>query len=469
MRILVTIAHYGTKNRPFLETLLAEYRRMRFDCTIVVHTEVPRDLGSDIENIVGHPTDDPRSLPFASRAVMAERLDDYDLFIFSEDDTLITEAHIDAFLRADAVLPDDHVAGFLRFEEYPDGRRNYCSIHSHYYWDPATAQRHGDQVFCGFTNFHAASYVLTQDHLRRVIATGDFEAIPREGRYDMLAWAASGPFLTGAVTRVVCVSAIDDFLLHHLPNLYLDRLGIQRAELDAQIEAITALVDDPAPARLFETTTTLDNDRWDRQAYAGLSPQLASFLGPAVRSVITVGAGSGRLEAALIDQGKEVRAIPLDAVFAAMLTARGVPVTEPVWPVPEADLDGRRFEAVVLLDVLNHVPDPVRFLKAAVDLLTPDGVVVAGVPNLRQTEVKQRLGRERVGLGHRPTFSSDRLHFTDRAVLLRWLEAAGLHPRRVAAELPDKLAHVPLPRILSDQVAASFLVAAELEPGVRFA
>ncbi|MFA9565358.1 MAG: methyltransferase type 11, partial [Acidimicrobiales bacterium] len=203
MKILVTIVNYGTKNRRFLDTLLAEYRRMRFDVTLVIHSEVPRGYGPDVENIVGLPADDPRSLPFAHRAVMAERLDDFDLFIFSEDDTLITEASIDAFLDADAVLPDDHGAGFVRVEEYPDGRHNYMDIHSHYYWDPATVQRHGDQLFCEFTNFHAASYILSQDQLRRVLATGRYEAIPHEGRYDMMAWAASGPWLTGALTRVV--------------------------------------------------------------------------------------------------------------------------------------------------------------------------------------------------------------------------------------------------------------------------
>jgi 2-polyprenyl-3-methyl-5-hydroxy-6-metoxy-1,4-benzoquinol methylase len=469
MKILVTIANYGTKNRDFLEEVLSQYRTMRFDVTIVVNTEEPRDLGPDVENIVGHPTEDPRSLPFAHRRVMTERADEFDLFVYSEDDTLITEAHIDAFLRADAVLPEDHVPGFLRFEEHPDGRRSYCSIHSHYYWDPATIQRHGDLLFCAFTNFHAASYILTRDHLRQVLATGRFAPFPHEGRYSMLESAASGPFLSGALHRLICVSLIDEFMLHHMPNQYLGKLGIDRDELDAQLSAIRSLADAPPHDRLFETTTRLDNDRWDRHAYGSLPDEVAAMLGPTVRSVLTVGAGSGRLEHHLMQRGKDVTAVPLDAVFAAMLRARGLAVTAPAWPVPDAELDGRRYEAVLLLDVLNHVPDPVAFLEQARGLLTPDGTVVARVPNLRQAELRTRLGRERVPVRDRPDFENDRLHHTDRATLLRWIEAAGLHPRQVRAELPEKLRGRPVPRPIADRVAASFVVAADVTDEPRFA
>src|SRR5271154_2180398 len=113
MKILVTIANYGTKNDQYLARLLAEYKSMDHDVQVVVTRNEPKDLGPDVEVMVGLPTRDPWSLPFAHQPVLAARVDDYDLFIYSEDDILITARNIEAFLSATEVLPPDKIAGFL--------------------------------------------------------------------------------------------------------------------------------------------------------------------------------------------------------------------------------------------------------------------------------------------------------------------------------------------------------------------
>ena len=122
MRILVAIASYGTKNLKYLQALLTEYRRMPFEVDVVVLSNEPKELGEDVEVLVGLPTRNPRSLPFGHKALFAERAKDYDLFIYSEDDTLITERNIRAFLDAIGVLPAHEIAGFLRVRNRAPGQ-----------------------------------------------------------------------------------------------------------------------------------------------------------------------------------------------------------------------------------------------------------------------------------------------------------------------------------------------------------
>ena len=90
MKVLVVIANYGTSNDIYLHRLLEEYRTMPYDVDIVVLSNVPKALGTDVELVLTPPPKDPHAFPFAHKKILAERMPHYDLFIYSEDDTLIT-------------------------------------------------------------------------------------------------------------------------------------------------------------------------------------------------------------------------------------------------------------------------------------------------------------------------------------------------------------------------------------------
>src|SRR5687768_10664566 len=78
--VLVTIASYGTSQDGFLQKVISEYRRFRNPPRIVVLTNVNKRV-EHAEVIVGLPTRNPYSLPFAPRKIMASRASDHDLFI----------------------------------------------------------------------------------------------------------------------------------------------------------------------------------------------------------------------------------------------------------------------------------------------------------------------------------------------------------------------------------------------------
>ncbi len=66
---------------------------------IVVFSNLQKNFGQDAECVVVNPDGkDPHTLPFAHKRIMADPIDHFDLFIYSEDDTLICEQNLDAFL-----------------------------------------------------------------------------------------------------------------------------------------------------------------------------------------------------------------------------------------------------------------------------------------------------------------------------------------------------------------------------------
>ena len=54
----------------------------------------------------------------------------------------------------------------------------------------------------------------------------------------------------------------------------------------------------------------------------------------------------------------------------------------------EADFGGRRFDAVTLWDVLEHVVDPLSIMKRCRDLLKPGGSLFVNVPDLDSLEAR---------------------------------------------------------------------------------
>ena len=53
MRILVAITNYGLKNQVYLKRLIHEYNAMSYDVDIVIFSNIPKDLGPNIEVKVG--------------------------------------------------------------------------------------------------------------------------------------------------------------------------------------------------------------------------------------------------------------------------------------------------------------------------------------------------------------------------------------------------------------------------------
>jgi len=203
LSVLVALASYGTSNDRHLERLIREYRSMPFEIDIVIISNVDKKPAPGVECRVGLPSKDPWSLPFAHKKLFAERADRYDLFIYSEDDILITERQLRAFLEVTAVLRDNEIAGFIRMEEGSNGSISFPDLHEEYHWDPTSLRSRTGYVLGNFTNEHAACYVLTQSQLRKAIKSGGFLVEPHEWKHDLLCSAATDPYIQCGFTKLI--------------------------------------------------------------------------------------------------------------------------------------------------------------------------------------------------------------------------------------------------------------------------
>ena len=96
--------------------------------------------------------------------------------------------------------------------------------------------------------------------------------------------------------------------------------------------------------------------------------------------LLEVGCGYGLLLDEARQRGYEVEGVELSIEAARYARQRlGLRVLETV--VEDAELETGRFDAVVIVDVLEHVDDPLAMLACLVDLIAPGGAMLIVTPD----------------------------------------------------------------------------------------
>lgn len=448
MKILAAIASWGTKNDTYLARLIEEYSSMSFDVDVVVLSNLPKPVGPGAEVlVVDLKGKNPCSLPFAHKKIFAEHLNDYDLFIYSEDDTEITESNIRAYLKACAVLEGNEIPGFFRFERGTNGQINYPEVHGPFHWDCQSVRRRKDHVFASFTNEHSACYMLTRDQLERAITSGGFLVEPHRGRYDLICSAATDPYTQCGFEKVIGISSLDDFLVHHLPDVYVgSTFGISDVQLRSQIQCLLQIAENAhRPTPLFSVESKLMAGRFSKDCYEKVQRDIIGAIPHGTRTLLSVGCGSGATEALLVEQGLRVVAVPVDPVFAGGARAEGVEIVEGDIATVRKKLEGEQFDCLLVLDVLHLIEDPSAVMSAFGHLLRVGATVIVRVPVVRRLSTAYRVVRGDQRVRELGGYKKTGIHFNSRRIVRRWLEKAGLRVERVEMEMPSSLASVPRP------------------------
>ena len=462
MKIMVAIVNYGLKNAEYAKQLIQEYRSMPFEVDIFVLSESPKDYGSNVTVLVGLPEKDPWSLPFAHKKLFADNINSYDLFIYTEDDFLIRKDNIMAFLSASEKIGDCFLPGFVQYELYPDGKKNYPQVHGSYHWVPDSVRSVGEYLFAEFSNVHSACYILTKAQLHKALVSGGFLVPPHSGRYDLLCSAATDPYTQCGFTKVICFSHLRDFELHHLPNRYLNHTGLYEDGYQLQIAALNDVFGQNRSTReLFVTEKPMTTQAWDKNYYEPCRVDIVSLIPFEAKEILSFGCGWGATEAHLQGQGKRVVAIPLDSIIGRLAEERGISVLPPDFDQALELLCGRKFDAVILPDVLQHLPDPIETLKKLSTLLRMGGILVGSTPNLSQVRriygkwfVKNNKWSE-VGV----CFDNTQLNLTSASAIKNWLEASSFRLRELRYEDYAKFQLLPaLGHCLPGEFTASKIV-----------
>ncbi|MEO7145080.1 MAG: class I SAM-dependent methyltransferase [Bryobacteraceae bacterium] len=438
MKILAVIVNYGSKNDRYLRRLIDEYRTMSHNMHIVVLSNVPKTLDG-VEVVVETPRGDPLSFPFAHKKILAERLDSYDLFIYSEDDTLITQKNVDAFVRVSRALPGGEIAGFLRSEQGADGTRYISTVHGHFHWAPHSVVSRGEYTFAHFTNEHSAAYILSHAQLARAIHSGGFLVKPHGNRYGLQETAATDPYTKCGFKKMICISGIDDFILPHLPNKYVGKLGLPAPEFRRQLQALGSIQNHTRPRTiLLNNETKVGLARWSKSYYEPSSSEVLNLIPAGARRVLSYGCGWGAMEEELMRRGMRVTAVALDSVVGICAEARGVEVIYGDAESALSRLSAERFDCIVLSNVLHLMPAPEQFLSALARLLNPGGAVVATVPNLAQLPVRWLRVRRDPAFMNLGSYELTGTHVTSYKKVREWFHRAGLRVPTIVPVIPRR-------------------------------
>ncbi|MBX7138318.1 MAG: class I SAM-dependent methyltransferase [Oligoflexia bacterium] len=123
---------------------------------------------------------------------------------------------------------------------------------------------------------------------------------------------------------------------------------------------------------------------------------------PATATVLDIGSGSGVI-------GKYLKSRGLNELNAIEVDPAAIQNTASIYKRTERSIEAfgtEQFDAILMLDILEHLPNPAMMLHQAAALLRPGGVALISVPNIAHWSV--RLG-----------LLFGRFHYTDRGILDR--------------------------------------------------
>ena len=157
------------------------------------------------------------------------------------------------------------------------------------------------------------------------------------------------------------------------------------------------------------------------------------------RTLLDIGAHVGRFIHDAQHDGWRAEGVELNPRTAAFAARRTQAVVHRV----NADalaLGTTRFAAITLIDVLEHIPDPLKMLQTAARLLRPGGWLAVKVPSGPSQLLKERL-RAAIFRGYRATVADNLVHvnhFSPRALRLALVRAGFTEVvlRPAAPELP---------------------------------
>ena len=234
-KILLAIPHYGSTNRKYLLNCLREYNSFR-DCQIVVHIYSTEEFNvSEFSNLTVYFSEFDSSigqmLVHQHKPWFFELKDQFDYFIYCEDDVFITEWNFQTYIKEQKNLPTPFACGFLRYEHKPNKAYKFLfdqhPVHS--------IHRRGKEViknnyiinqnsYFEVYNIHQGCYILTKDLLDIAIKSGKY--LDRQDYYagHPLEGAASDVYYKCNITKVIPRLNISNLVVHHLPNKYVNML-----------------------------------------------------------------------------------------------------------------------------------------------------------------------------------------------------------------------------------------------------
>lgn len=243
-KILAVIVNYGTEQLGFLKKMISNLNDFQnYDVDIIINSNIELKIRG-VSSVNVFKLDNYQLLPSTCRKTLWENRNKFDVFIYSENDHLITEKHIDNHIYYTSILPTNRIAGLIQFEEDFSGVY-FPGYHGDFDWEYKTVEEYGGKKFAHFTNLHQAGFILTNEQLNKIGKRFNFNKIIQDKVplwykikkkvfkafkikikeyyiYDDLCKVGTDIYKFGGMKKVICISEFEDNLIHHMPNIYIN-------------------------------------------------------------------------------------------------------------------------------------------------------------------------------------------------------------------------------------------------------
>ena len=221
IKVLAVIVNYGEDQLNYLEQVVKELKSFKkYDVSIVVNSNISLNI-KEIDQVNIIELDDYQLLPLTCKQVIWNHKDDFDIFLFGENDHLFKEHHIDKHLEYLKIIPKDRITGLIQYEENENGRY-YPAYHAQYEWDFNSVEEYGGKKFAHFTNIHQATFIITKEQLHKIGEMHDFTQFFGQSHYSVKCKVNTDIYQFCNMKKMICISEFEDNLIHHLPNIYIN-------------------------------------------------------------------------------------------------------------------------------------------------------------------------------------------------------------------------------------------------------
>ena len=239
-RILAVLVNYGEEQLSYLEQVVSTLKSFtKYEVTVVVNSNIPLEIqGIDLVNVVE--LENYQLLPLTCKQVLWHYRDEFDIFLFGENDHLFLEHHIDKYLEYVDILPENRIAGLIQYEENKT-KKYYPAYHAHYDWDYNSVEEHGGKKFAHFTNVHQATFILTKEQLLKIGEMYDFTQFFGHSGYSVKCKVNTDIYQFCGMKKMICISDFEDNLIHHLPNIYINGNAGRAKQRSEEVRMLNAL------------------------------------------------------------------------------------------------------------------------------------------------------------------------------------------------------------------------------------
>lgn len=214
------IPSYGTNNSAYLNQVMEEFSTVtNHDIHFIIYTTEQLSFKNANVTLKQYPYTVGKALTHKYRNDLLSMIDDYDVFIYLEDDMLVTKENLETFLLENSKLPDNYVVGFLRYE-IKNGTRflNELSKNQGAHSTIPHLMFINKRKYFQISNVHQGSFALEKRNLKRMITNGSYN-VPMGTTLEDAAsnfYYGVWPGTPNGLIKVYPADSIDKLLIYHL-------------------------------------------------------------------------------------------------------------------------------------------------------------------------------------------------------------------------------------------------------------